>query len=280
MINEKQFNAMVRLLDDEDPVVQQQIEQELKDMGLEAISRLEGILPTLEDNAIQEQVEAMIARLQSQQIGEQLYEWRKGGGEDLLEAWMLINQIEHPGMDTQVFHNAINRLASRTWLQINVGMNDLEKLSVINRLLYSMEAFSGNHGSPEAPDNNHISFVLNEKQGNSLSMCMLYSILSEKLGVPLQIVNFNGYFALRYLSRDSHFYIDAYNKGLFFTPQQVERFLKKLGAEDNLNTYKPLSNIYVILQLLQALEATHKLANNDEQVARYQEIQKAIEIRF
>ncbi|MFW5659068.1 MAG: transglutaminase family protein [Bacteroidota bacterium] len=271
---------MVRLLDDEDPVVQQQIEQELIGMGMEAISRLEGILPTLEDNAIQQQVEAMIARLQSQQIGEQLYEWRKGGGEDLLEAWMLINQIEHPGMDTQVFHNAINRLASRTWLQINVGMNDLEKLSVINRLLYSMEAFSGNHGSPEAPDNNHISFVLNEKQGNSLSMCMLYSILSDKLGVPLQIVNFNGYFALRYLSRDSHFYIDAYNKGLFFTPQQVERFLKKLGAEDNRNTYKPLSNIYVILQLLQALEATHKLAGNDEEVARYQEIQKAIEIRF
>ena len=280
MINEKEFEAMVRLMDDDDPVVQQQIEQELDDMGHEAINRLEGILPTLEDDTVQQQVEAMIARLRSQQIADQLLDWRKRGGEDLLDAWMLINQIEHPGMDTQVFHNALNRLASRTWLQINVGMNDLEKLSMINRLLYSMEGFSGNHGSPEAPDNNHIGFVLNEKKGNSLSMCMLYAIVSDKLGIPLQIINFNGYYALRYISKDSHFYIDAYNKGLFFTPQQVERFLKKLGAEPNLNTYKPLTNIYTILQLLQALEATHHLADNAEEEARYRAIQEAIEITF
>ena len=40
MIDEKQFAAMVRLMDDEAPVVQQQIAQELNEMGIEAISRL------------------------------------------------------------------------------------------------------------------------------------------------------------------------------------------------------------------------------------------------
>jgi regulator of sirC expression with transglutaminase-like and TPR domain len=141
-----------------------------------------------------------------------------------------------------------------------------------------MEAYSGNYKDPENPDNNFISSVIDKKTGNSLTMCMLYAIISEELGIPLQIVNFQGYFALRYYSRDSHFYIDAYNKGLFFTPQQVERFLQKLGVNENVNQYKPLSNIYTILNLISAIIMLYQRSGETAAAERFIYLNSAIEI--
>lgn len=279
-MNEQKFNALVRLLDDPDHEVLAQVESEIYSLGLAAIPRLEAAAQTIEDALIAERIEELVMALQSDHLSEELLAWRKAGGKDLLEGWVLLSQYANPSLNPQQFRDAVNRLAHRTWLQLNAGMNDLERLVVLNKLLYGLEGFRGNYDAPELPENNLLNHLLENKLGNSLSLSVLYAILAEKLDIPLQVVNFQGYYALRYYSKSTHFYIDAFNKGLFFTPQQVERFLKKLGAKDNVSSYKSLTNTYAVLHLLQLLVGTLQHADRRDEAQRFRDLLLAIEIRL
>jgi len=274
------FHALIRLLDDDDPQVKAQVEEELYALGDDLLNRLQQASEAVADDAVQEQVSRFIERLQLEHFGKELYEWRKDGGKGLLQGWVLLSQVAGPEMDPQHERNALSRIGHRTWLQLSTGMSDLEKLCVINKQLYGLEGFAGNHARPEAPENNLLHYVLEHKTGNALSLSALYAILGGELDIPLQVVNFNGYHALRYYSRSAHFYIDAFDRGVFYTVPQVERFLRRHGANDNVLTYKPLSNIYVALQLIEALVQTYEQAGQTELAERYRQLLAAIDIKL
>lgn len=279
-MNENKFNALLRLLDDTDPEVANQVESELFTLGHENIAWLEKAWENVTDASIQGRLEEVIYKIQVDHFTRELYDWRMDGGRDLLEGWITLTQVQFPTLNVQKYRNEINRLVNRIWLQTNAAMNDLEKLCVVNKLFYNQEHYNGNYKDPDKADNNYLSYLIDTKKGNSLSLAAMYAIVARQLEIPLQIVNFMGYFALRYYHQSSHFYIDAYNKGMFFTPAQVQQFLKKLKAEENVYYYKPQSNIYIVLQFVKNLMAGLEQQGQHEKVAIYQKLLKDIEVSF
>jgi regulator of sirC expression with transglutaminase-like and TPR domain len=274
------FNALLKLLDDTDPTVQTQVENEFYNQGAEVLHQLEEASETTDNADLQSRIEALISRIQLGRFSDELLQWRKNGGEDLLEGWLLVTQTGNPTLNPQKYKSAVSRLTHRTWLQLNNGMSDLEKLCVINKLLFGLEGYNGNYLRPMQPENNYLNELIDSKQGNSLSLSTLYSLLARELNIPLQIVNFHGYFALRYYTEQSHFYIDAFNKGLFFTPHQVERFLDKMELHSNVLSYKPLSRIYVVLQLIESLIMNYEQDEQHEEANRFRRLLQNIEISF
>ncbi len=279
-MNDQKFNALIRLLDDDDPVVQQQIEHEFITAGDTILPRLVEAQRSVEDAEIQNRLAELIGRLNFQNLAEELLTWRKEGGKDLLEGWILVSQFADPGLLVQKNRDAINRLVNRAWLQMKPGTADLEKLVILNKLIFGLEGYAPNQVKPELPDNNLLSYMLEHKTGNTLSMSLLYCVVAQKLDIPLSLVNFHGYYALRYYTRDQHFYLDPYNKGLFFTPQQVQRFLQKQGVDENMQHYKSLTNIYVVLQLIETIALCYERIDQPEQADRYRELLRSIEITF
>lgn len=278
-MNDTKFNALVHLLDDPDPEVAELVEAELSSLGQEGISRLERAWETIEDSVLQQRLEALIARIQIGHITEELYAWRQGGGSDLLEGWLLLTQVQYPTLNVQKYRNEISRLANKTWLETNSGMNDLERLSVINRMLYTREGYMGNFADADRPDNLFLSKIIDSKKSNSLGMSLLYHLLCEQLQIPMQVVNFKGYYALKYYQPNAHFYIDTFNKGMFFTPKQVQQFLQKMNVDDNLNHYKPLSNIYILLHLIDHLTEANA-TDHPDRAQRFRQLRKDIDISF
>ena len=274
------FQALIRLLDDNDPIVSAQVEHELFSLGPQGIERLEKAWEAADDNIIQSRLEELIGRIQVNHFTHELYQWRMDGGRDLLEGWLYLTLVQFPTLNVHKYRNEINRLVNRIWLLTNPGMNDLERLCVVNKLLYGAEGYNGNYKDAERPENNHLSFVIDTKKGNSLAMAAFYYTLCQQLDIQLQVVNFMGYFALRYYQPNTHFYIDSYNKGMFFTPQQVTQFLKKLKAEPNVNTYKPLSNIYIILQMIEHLKSAYTQGDQSEKVDLYATLLREIDVNF
>jgi regulator of sirC expression with transglutaminase-like and TPR domain len=280
MLTDGKLQALVRLLDDTDPEVLSQVEQEFFTLGESVVPRLVEISRQMADQTLQERVNDLIGRIQLQHFSDELLRWRQAGGPDLLDAWIMVSQVAEPSLNPQKHRDAISRLVNRTWLMMRPGMTDIEKMCVINKMFYGTEGFNGNFLKPELPENNLIGYVLEHKTGNHLSLSLLYTIIAQQLGITLQVVNFQGYHALRYYSRDQHFYLDAYNKGLFFNPQQVSGFLGKMGADENVSHYKSLSNIYVILNLIESLSVSYDRAGNPGHAQRFLELAQNIEIRF
>lgn len=279
-MTDQRFNALISLLDDTDPQVSEQVESELFRMGHPAIPRLEQAWEVQTDTTVQQRLEELIFKIQVTHYTHELFEWRMEGGRDLLDGWITLTQIQFPTLNVQKYRNEINRLVNKIWLMTNPGMNDIEKLCVVNKFLYHNEHFAGNYKDPDRAENNYFSFLMDGKKGNSLSLAALYYIICQQLEIQLQVVNFMGYYALRYYQYNSHFYIDAYNKGMFFTPQQVQQFLKKLKAEENVFTYKPMSNIYLVLQLIGALSASYEQAGQDDKAQLFEQLLKDIEVNF
>ncbi|MCS7085186.1 MAG: transglutaminase family protein, partial [Bacteroidia bacterium] len=145
--------------------------------------------------------------------------------------------------------------------------------------VYHLNHYSGINGGDDNPDYNFLKTILETKRSNSLGMAAFYYGLCSELNIALQLVNFHGYYALRYISRDSHFYIDTFNHGAFFSPDNVVQFLRKIKAEPDLSLYKPLSNIYIILQLIRQLADGYK-QSKPERTAIYERLLKDIEIKL
>jgi regulator of sirC expression with transglutaminase-like and TPR domain len=159
-------------------------------------------------------------------------------------------------------------------------MQDIERLCVVKRQLYTYDRYMGNYQNQDDPENNYINSVLDRHRGNPLSLSALYYLICHKLEIELQVVNFRVYYALRYIDKTQHFYVDAYNNGLFFTPQQVQQFLQKHFNETNVFNYKPLSNIYIILNFIRLLAANYKAAGDTYKASIFEKLEQDIDIKL
>jgi len=279
-MTDSKFNALIKLLDDNDQEVANQVEGELFNLGTQGIGRLEQVWEKCEDVGLQDRLEDLIGRIQTVHFTDELLDWRRQGGEDLIAGWLIVNQFQYPTLNVQKYRNEISKLVNRIWLQMNGRMKDIERLCLINKFIYGTENFTGNYKNNERADNNYLSVLIDKKMGNSLSMSTFYSIICHQLELPVQVINFAGYYSLRYIQQDAHCYIDAYNKGMFFTLQQVQQFLKKLKVDENVYHYKPLSNIYIVLDLIQALAHSYKHQREERRAARFMKLLQDIEIKF
>jgi regulator of sirC expression with transglutaminase-like and TPR domain len=280
-MNDSTFNALISLLDDPDPHVYQEVEEQLFTLGASGIEKLERAWEQCSTNQIiQSRLEELISRIQITSYTEQLMEWRKAGGNDLLEGWIILTCCQYPTLNKQKYRNEVQRLVAKIWLQMDPRMNEIERLCVINKHFYTVERFTGNYQDPDKPDNIFLSHLIDTRQGNSLSLSALYLIVCQQLDIPLQVVNFMGYYAIRCYRRNVHFYIDAYNQGMFFTPQQVQEFLQKLNVESNVSYYKPLSNIYIILNMVHTLISQYRTVGLEAKAQKFEQLLQDIEIKF
>jgi regulator of sirC expression with transglutaminase-like and TPR domain len=274
------LKALIHLLDDPDPEITRAVDEELLRLGADGIPVLETFWEQATDSVIQQRLEQLISHIQISETINQLLKWRLDGGQSLIDGWLILTRMLYPGIPTEAYRKTLKSYANRAWLMTNEHMNDWEKLAVINKFLYKVEHFRNAGVREELPDIDLLNRLLELKRGTSLGLTALYSIIAHELGIPLQVVNFNGYFALRYYKDNSHCYIDAYNEGRFFTPQNVQQFLSRMNMETTLAHYKPLSNIYIVLSMIELIRSRFEESGNTLFARRFELLAKEIEIKF
>jgi regulator of sirC expression with transglutaminase-like and TPR domain len=120
-----------------------------------------------------------------------------------------------------------------------------------------------------------LSNVLDTKKGNPISLCAVYMLVAKKLGLPIYGVNLPNLFVLTYKSADVTFYINAFNKGLVFSRQDVANYLEHLKVEPKEEYFEPCSHMDIILRSLRNLgNAFEKLG----EVSKVEEVRQMIAI--
>lgn len=279
-MSEQQFKALVSLLDDEDPDVSQQVWSELLSMGQEGVSRLEAEWENSQDPGIQNILENTIQRLQLREAGNDLLEWRKGGGSDLLKGWFLVSRILFPDLNFDQYRKEVNRLVNKAWLEMERGATPEEQIGVLNHIIFRMEGYGPNNARPQHPNNNFLNYLVEQQQGNVHSLSILYLIIARQLDLPVGGVLLPGYFILHYHDKKEPFYVDVYNGGKTFNRERLENYLEQVKVEAKASFFKPTSNIYMILALLNNLQADFEKAGKMDRVNDVEEILKAMDIHF
>lgn len=284
-MNDKELESLIKLLDDPDAEVSQHVEERLLSYGNEVIEYLEGAWEQSFDALLQERIENLVHKIQYNSVKKELELWYHGGAFDLLQGVIIINKYQYPDMDPLKIINQIEEIKREIWLQMVYEMSAIEKVKIINHVLYSIYNFSGNTTNHQDPQNSYISQVLESKKGNQISLAIIYAVIAQKLDIPIYGVNLPQHFILAYIDEAKEyiseegvlFYINAFNKGFIFSRRDVDSFLKQLNLTPAKEFYEPCKNEDIIRRILRNLISAYTKLGYDDKVRETEELLEVLE---
>ncbi|MBL7888757.1 MAG: transglutaminase family protein [Bacteroidia bacterium] len=271
-MNKQELNALISLLDDPDENVYQEVSMRFLSLGEEVIPVLEDAWEHSFDTLIQNRIENIIHQIQYDLIKEALKEWSEPHHQNLLEGALLIAKYQYPDIDFAKIKKQIEQIKQDVWLELNDNLTALEKVKIINHILFDVHNFSGNTTNYHAPQNSYINNVLESKKGNPLLLSIIYTIISQSLEIPIYGVNLPEHFILCYVDTEHMgvpstegevgsnvlFYINPFSKGAVFSKREIDAFLKQLKLDNLEMFYEPCSNLEIIKRLLRNLITSYE----------------------
>jgi len=296
MITETELAAMLKLLDDTDKEVVESVEQHLLSLGSGAVELLENYWNTDISGESQAKIEQLINKLQFADLKEKLVNWYNSPLKDLFEGAYLITSFQYPNFSRQELDNQLNKIKLDAWLELKYDLTALEKVRILNHIFYDINGFKGDTATYHSPQNSFINTVLERKQGNPISLAVIYSIIAQRLNIPIFGVNLPQHFVLAYMDSypeyplefnedaphltpelfsDVMFYINPFNKGLVFSKYNVDEFLRQLHLEPLDSYFLPCSNVEIIKRMIRNLVTAF---TQNEQPAKVQQLAELMEL--
>jgi len=277
------FKNMVYLLDDSDERVVRHIEEQILAMGYESIPILESLWPDEKSIQRQEKIINLINQINKNLLAEDFRDWYNSEDQNLMEGLFIINKILDPTVDRQYIENQINKIKLDAWLELNYDLTSFEKVKILNRIIFEVHDFKGDTDSYHHSKNSFLSSVLERKKGNPILLAIIYSIVAQRLNIPIYGVNLPQHFILGYVKDlewppllnfndpsivkdDNHsdilFYINPFNNGLIFNQDHIYTFLKQLNIEAKSEYFNVCSNLDMVKRVLKNLEISYAKENN------------------
>jgi regulator of sirC expression with transglutaminase-like and TPR domain len=283
MENNKEIDALVKLLDDPDEEIYQHVQERLLSYGNDVIAHLENAWEQSLNSVLQERIENLVHTIQFNNVKEDLNLWYQSGAFDLLQGALVINRYQYPDLDEQAIINQIEEIKREIWLGLQYEMSSIEKIKLINNVFYYQFGFSGNTKNHHDPQNSYLNQVLESKKGNQISLAIIYATLAQKLDIPVYGVNLPQHFILGYIDESDQekeygvlFYINAFNKGAIFGKHDVDQFLRQLNLAPQPGFYSPCSNAEIIRRVIRNLISAYEKLGATEKVAELKQLQKIL----
>ncbi|MBB5635777.1 regulator of sirC expression with transglutaminase-like and TPR domain [Pedobacter cryoconitis] len=281
MENSSEIKALVKLLDDTDPEVFEQVAKRLLEHGTSVIHFLETEWEKSLDTLLQERIENIVHQIQFNTVKEDLNLWYQSGAFDLLQGALVLNRYQYPDLDEQKVINQIEEIKREIWTGLQYEMSSVEKIKLINHIFYNIHGFKGNTKNHHDPQNSYINQVLETKKGNQISLAIIYATIAQKLDIPVYGVNLPQHFILGYIDeskKEEHefgvlFYINAFNKGAIFGKHDVDQFLRQLNLQPLPGFYAPCSNVEIIRRIIRNLISAYENLGSEEKVQELKELQ-------
>ncbi len=144
MVDPKEINSLIKLLDDPDREIFEHIHDKLISYGGEVIEYLESAWEQAFDPIQQERIANLVHEIQFGLMKEELKLWYQGGAFDLLQGVITINKYQYPDLDEQKLINQIESIKRDIWLQMIYDSSPSEQIKLINHVFYNIHGFSGN----------------------------------------------------------------------------------------------------------------------------------------
>ncbi len=287
---------MVQLLDDSDEEVVRLVEQQILSLGIDVIPLLEEQWGKDFSIIHQEKLEDIIHKIQFDGLLDQLESWMLSEQQDLFDGVFILCRYRYPSLKKSELSDVIDKIKLDAWMEMNDELTALEKVRILNHVFYEVHGFKGNTTNYHDPRNSYVNAVLEQKQGNPISLAIIYSIVAQRLGVPVFGVNLPQHFILAYLfdpeldeaSQEERnnllksgdisqvmFYINPFNNGLVFTRQNIDEFIRQLKLQGMDDFYLPCNNVEILKRVIRNLVSSYLREKDLEKV---EELSKMMEV--
>ncbi|MCE1198938.1 MAG: transglutaminase-like domain-containing protein [Marinilabiliales bacterium] len=228
------LDALILLLDDQDEMVYQSVKEKLLSFGSGILPKLETSLDAVRIPEQHRRLEQIIFHLKRVQLIDKMRDWISSDNRSLLDGWLIVSSIHHPNLSKERIERIIQKLHREIWLEISESMTSLEKVSVLNHILFSINQFSVAESETASIDLLVIDKILFSKTGDVFALSILYLILARTLHIDLLPVILANKLLLVYEDKLAAtlafgggnekylYYINVAHRGAVISPKEVQ----------------------------------------------------------
>jgi regulator of sirC expression with transglutaminase-like and TPR domain len=151
-------------------------------------------------------------------------------------------------------------------------MHPMDKVRTLNAVFFSKYKFGANTKQFHAITNSMLNVVLESKKGNPISLCVIYMLIAQKLGLPIYGVNLPNLFILTYQQEKTQFYINVFNKGLVFSKVDIDHYIAQLNIPTNEIFYKPCEHFDIMRRVLRNIIVAFEKVGDEAKVKEIQQV--------
>jgi regulator of sirC expression with transglutaminase-like and TPR domain len=259
-------DALLRLLDDPSPAVRQALLTDFARRGGPAVR----FLRTVAGGA--DPAGATHARwfLDQLRISDPIVEFKtfiRSLHYELETGLLLLARTVTPDLDVAACCAQLDGLAARCRELIEPPAPPREQCQVLNRVLFQEYGLRGNVEHYADPRNSFLDEVLARRTGIPLSLCTVYLLVAQRIGLSLEPVGLPGHFLLGCYLEDAPFFIDAFDQGAFRTGEEVFAALRASHIAPRVTDLAPTPVREVLCRACRNL-VNHYAATGDAEHAR------------
>jgi regulator of sirC expression with transglutaminase-like and TPR domain len=285
-MKKQEIKALIHLLDDPDTEITSVVTGNLRELGTDVIPELENAWERSVNQRQQEQIENIIQDIQFRNVKKNLIRWNESGAKDLLEGVCWIARYQYPHLQTHDIQQHIEQISGDIWLELNNRLTALEKVRIMNHIIFDVHKFSRENHNFHAPRNSYINLVLESKNGNPVSLAIIYLLVAKNLDIPIIGISLPKIFILAYMDNQTLlkkrnpgnilFYINPFSRGAVLGKKEIDHYLASQKLEIRNSFYQPCTNNEIIRRLVQNLIISYEKLGFTEKIKDLQILLKIL----
>jgi len=262
-----ELDALIRLLDDPHQDVFAAVYEKLLDLGDDITPRLEQKWEETSNTLVQERIENILRDIQNKLLLTELLGWKKEGAHNLLYGAYLVARVQYPDLQYEQLNKKVEEFKRDIWIELNDRLTALEKIRVMNFILFSLGKLSKPGKSKPSPQHFLINHLLDTRTGSSILIGIIFEEVARRLEIPVFGVNLPGNYLLCYQEEGFpedengiHFYINPSSNGSVSGRKAIESFYNNQKLIITPEEYLPCGHTETIILLIRQLEAAYRAA--------------------
>ncbi len=279
---QKEYNALMRLLDEPNKEMYASIRKSIIKEGKNIKDHLKEHALLCLDDIVLNRITDILSVINYNFISNELKLWVEMNGTNLFLGTSIIAQYRYPDIDMDKTKKILKDIEQDVWLEINESLSLLEKIRVLNHVLFDVYKFRPNIKDFYNPSNSYISDVIKNRTGNPVLLSIVYMIIAQNIGLPIYGINLPEHFICVMLNEGESkmdiipqgeplFYINPFNFGAAFSKNKINDFLMNNNIEYIDEHTSVCNNIDIVKRILNNLSYSYKEFKDEE---RFNDIEK------
>jgi regulator of sirC expression with transglutaminase-like and TPR domain len=272
----RQLEALLSLLDDENPRVQAACAAALERLGDRALESLRDAArraPTPARRAAARRLAAPLAF----EAGLARVLAARERGEALLEAGVgALATLPDPCFDPVQLADALDLHAAMLRARLGPGTPLPRCIEILARYVHGELGLRGNEEAYYDPRNSFVNEVLERKLGIPISIAAIYLLLARRLDLPLRGYGIPAHFLLGYVWDGRRRFIDAFHRGQVLEPGQVREAAQSQGFAVDPETIEPATDTDILVRMTNNLRRILESADPEGWLPAVERLRRAL----
>lgn len=175
---------------------------------------------------------------------------------------LLLNRTVNPAVDVTAICAQLDAFAARARKLMPKAATMRTQCRVLNRVLFDEFGLRGNNDHYADPRNSFLDQVLERRLGIPISLSVLYLLVAQRVGLELEPVGVPGHFLVGGYEPEGPFFVDAFNRGLLLSPEDVFERIRALNHTPQLADLAPTPVREVLCRLCRNLVNHYAVADD------------------